>query len=120
MRRPGASPARLDAALAGVRLVMTRCARALQRTNAGGAATWIPPRNRWRCARQPTLDDVALSDMAKDRRWARVASTGRRRATCLAATPAGLLVGTARAHLLRLAGHPLPAGSGSGQAQGGE
>src|SRR4029453_18807268 len=27
----------------------------------GGAATWIPPRNRWRCARQPTLDDVALS-----------------------------------------------------------
>src|SRR4029450_6494018 len=26
----------------------------------GGAATWIPPRNRWRGASQPTLDDVAL------------------------------------------------------------
>src|SRR4029453_14565292 len=25
------------------------------------AATWIPPRNRLRCARQPTLDDIALS-----------------------------------------------------------
>lgn len=35
-------------------------------------------------------------------RWSRVVSTGRRRATCLAATPAGLLIGTARAHLLQL------------------
>ena len=35
-------------------------------------------------------------------RWSRVASTGRRRATCLAAPPAGLLIGTVRAHLLSL------------------
>lgn len=34
--------------------------------------------------------------------WSRVASTGRRRATCLATTPTGLLIGTARAHLVRL------------------
>ncbi len=34
--------------------------------------------------------------------WSSVASTGRRKATCLAATPGGLLVGTTRAHLLRL------------------
>ena len=34
--------------------------------------------------------------------WSSVASSGRRKATCLAATPAGLLVGTTRAHLLRL------------------
>jgi hypothetical protein len=36
MRQQGASPARIDSGLAGVRLVMTRCARALQPTNAGG------------------------------------------------------------------------------------
>jgi hypothetical protein len=35
-------------------------------------------------------------------RWSRAATTGRRKATCLSATPAGLLVGTARAHLLRV------------------
>jgi hypothetical protein len=34
--------------------------------------------------------------------WSRVASTRRRRATCLAATEVGLLIGTARAHVLRL------------------
>jgi photosystem II stability/assembly factor-like uncharacterized protein len=51
-------------------------------------------------------------------RWARVASTGRRRATCLAATPAGLLVGTARAHLLRLEGHQLQPVSGFDEAEG--
>ena len=34
--------------------------------------------------------------------WSSVATTGRRKATCLAETPAGLLVGTTRAHLLRL------------------
>jgi hypothetical protein len=33
MQRQGASPARIDSGLAGVRLMMTRCARALQRTN---------------------------------------------------------------------------------------
>jgi hypothetical protein len=35
-------------------------------------------------------------------RWAPVASSGGRRLTCVAATPAGVLVGTAGAHLLRL------------------
>ena len=37
-----------------------------------------------------------------DGRWTRIASTGRRKGTCLAATPAGLLIGTTRGHLLRL------------------
>jgi hypothetical protein len=36
-------------------------------------------------------------------RWSMVANAPRRNGTCLAPTPAGLLVGTARAHLLRLA-----------------
>src|SRR6266508_190667 len=35
-------------------------------------------------------------------RWSAVATVPKRKATCLAATPGGLLVGTARAHLLRL------------------
>jgi hypothetical protein len=39
MLRDGTSPTRIDSGLAGVRLVMTRCARALQRPNARGAAT---------------------------------------------------------------------------------
>jgi hypothetical protein len=37
-------------------------------------------------------------------RWADRASLGDRRATCLAPTPDGLLIGTAEAHLLRVAG----------------
>src|SRR5215469_3681410 len=53
-------------------------------------------------------------------RWSRVASTGRRRATCLAATPAGMLVGTARAHLLRLEGDKLVAVAGFDRAEGRE
>jgi hypothetical protein len=44
MLRKGASPPRIDSGLAGVRLVMTRGARALQRPNARGAATWVSPR----------------------------------------------------------------------------
>ena len=35
-------------------------------------------------------------------RWSIAATVPKRKATCLAATPAGLLVGAARAHLLRL------------------
>ncbi len=35
-------------------------------------------------------------------RWSPAAAVPKRKATCLAATPAGLLVGTTRAHLLRL------------------
>src|SRR5262249_48667790 len=51
-------------------------------------------------------------------RWARVASTGRRRATCLAVTPVGLVVGTTRAHLLRLEGHQIQPVSGFDAAEG--
>ena len=39
---------------------------------------------------------------AEGHSWTPVATVARRKATCLAATPRGLLVGTARAHLLRL------------------
>lgn len=35
-------------------------------------------------------------------RWSRFAAVPKQKATCMAPTPAGLLVGTARAHLLRL------------------
>lgn len=55
-----------------------------------------------------------------DGRWSRVAATGRRRATCLAATPAGLLIGTARAHLLWLERDHLVPVSGFDQAEGRE
>src|SRR5215813_2037948 len=37
-----------------------------------------------------------------DGRWSQAASTGRRTGTCLAATSAGLLIGTTRGHLLLL------------------
>jgi hypothetical protein len=57
MRRQGASPARIDSGLAEVRLVMTRCAWALQRTITREGRRW---------SRRP-LDDAALSDMARDR-----------------------------------------------------
>lgn len=43
------------------------------------------------------------------RAWSRRATTARRTATCLEVTPAGLLVGTAGAHLLRLEGNRLVA-----------
>jgi photosystem II stability/assembly factor-like uncharacterized protein len=39
---------------------------------------------------------------AEGHSWSRVATVARRKATCLAATSGGLLVGTARAHLVRL------------------
>ena len=39
---------------------------------------------------------------AETHRWSLAATLPREKATCLAASPAGLLVGTARAHLLRL------------------
>lgn len=55
---------------------------------------------------------------SSDGRWSRVASTGRRGATCLAATPAGLLVGTARAHLLVLERGELVPVPGFDQAEG--
>jgi hypothetical protein len=55
-----------------------------------------------------------------DGRWSRIASTGRRRATCLAATAAGLLIGTARAHLLRAEGDRLVPMAGFDRADGRE
>src|SRR5262245_20715177 len=53
-----------------------------------------------------------------DGHWGGVAMTGRRRATCLAATPAGLLVGTAGAHLLHLEADTLRPVAGFDQAEG--
>jgi photosystem II stability/assembly factor-like uncharacterized protein len=48
------------------------------------------------------VDGRELWRSADGLRWSMAAAAPRRSATCLAATPAGLLVGTARAHLLRL------------------
>jgi photosystem II stability/assembly factor-like uncharacterized protein len=57
---------------------------------AGGDGWWalVEGRELWRSA--------------DGSRWSMFAQVPKRKATCLAATPAGLLVGTARAHLLRL------------------
>jgi hypothetical protein len=51
-------------------------------------------------------------------RWSPVATVPKRKATCLAATGAGLLVGTARAHLLRLEGDRLVPVSSFDEAEG--
>jgi hypothetical protein len=48
------------------------------------------------------VDGRELWRSADGLRWSTVATVPRRKVTCLAPTPAGLLVGTARAHLLRL------------------
>jgi hypothetical protein len=57
-------------------------------------------------------DGKELWGSPKGAGWSLVAKVPRRRATCLAATPAGLLLGTASAHLLRLDGARLvPIGS---------
>jgi len=53
-------------------------------------------------ARWALVDGRELWNSDDGRRWAFVAKTPRRRASCVAITSAGLLVGTARAHLLRL------------------
>jgi hypothetical protein len=63
--RQDASPAPIASGRAGGCLVMTRCTRALQRTNARHLGT---PPNRWWCGRSRPFDDAAPSDMAKDRR----------------------------------------------------
>jgi hypothetical protein len=57
---------------------------------------------------------------AEGLRWAPAATLQRRKATCLAATLAGLLVGTARAHLLRLEGEGLAPVSSFDEAEGRE
>ena len=69
----------------------------------GGPWAIVGGKELWRCAHG---------------RWGRVATTGRRRATCLAATPGGVLVGTARAHLLRLEADKLLPVTGFDQAEG--
>jgi len=69
----------------------------------GGPWTIVDGKELWRCA---------------DGRWVRVVGTGRRRATCLAATPAGVLVGTARAHLLRLEADGLAPVAGFDRVEG--
>jgi hypothetical protein len=51
---------RIDSGFAWVRLVMTRRARALQRTNARGAATWVSPETDGGAVGDP-LDHAALS-----------------------------------------------------------
>jgi len=71
----------------------------------GGPWTIVDSRELWRRA---------------SGRWSRVATTGRRRATCLTATPAGLLIGTASAHLLCLQGQRLVPVHGFDRAEGRE
>jgi hypothetical protein len=56
---------RIDSGFAGVRRVMTHRARALQRTNARGTATWVSPETDGGAVGDP-LDHAVLSDMAKD------------------------------------------------------
>lgn len=94
---PGAAGRRVDE-LAG------REVRALE---LGGGGPWaiVDGKELWRSA---------------DGRWSPIASTGRRRATCLASTPAGLLIGTARAHLLSLERDQLVPVPGFDQADGRE
>src|SRR2546428_8466931 len=64
--------------------------RGVQALAIGGDGWWaiVEGRELWRSA--------------QGERWSLAATVPRWKATCLAATPAGLLVGTARAHLLRL------------------
>src|SRR5437867_7248172 len=57
---------------------------------------------------------------AEGERWSLAATVPRWKATCLAATPAGLLVGTARAHLLRLERERLEVDSSFDAADGRE
>jgi photosystem II stability/assembly factor-like uncharacterized protein len=57
---------------------------------------------------------------AEGLRWLPAATAPKRKATCVAATPAGLLVGTARAHLLRLEGDRLVTVSAFDEAEGRE
>src|SRR5262249_8848086 len=72
-------------------------------SNGGGPWAIVDGRELWRRASEG---------------WSRVASTGRRKATCLAATAEGLLVGTTRAHLLRLAGDRLTPSTSFDRADG--
>jgi len=53
------------------------------------------------------VDGKELWASPRGARWSLVAKVPRRKATCLAATPGGLLIGTAGAHLLRLDGDRL-------------
>jgi photosystem II stability/assembly factor-like uncharacterized protein len=64
------------------------------------------------------VDGRELWRSAHGQRWGAAAPVVKRRATCLAATQAGLLVGTARAHLLRLQGERLAPVSSFDEAEG--
>lgn len=75
---------------AGAARVDDLAGREVRALGAGGEGWWaiVEGRELWR------------SD--EGYRWSKAATVPKRKATCLAATPAGLLVGAARAHLLRL------------------
>ncbi len=64
------------------------------------------------------VDGRELWRSADGYRWSRAAAIPKRRATCLGVAPAGLLVGTARAHLLRLEGDRLVPVPSFDQAEG--
>jgi photosystem II stability/assembly factor-like uncharacterized protein len=66
------------------------------------------------------VDGRELWQSAEGHRWSLAARTPKHKATCLAMTPAGLLVGTSRAHLLRLEGDRLVPVSSFDEAEGRE
>lgn len=74
----------------GVTRVDDLAGREVRALSVGGEDWWaiVEGRELWRGA--------------EGSRWSLAASMPKRKATCLAATPGGVLVGTARAHLLRL------------------
>src|SRR5258705_6669109 len=67
---------------------------------------------RWAIA-----DGKELWESAGDARWSLVATVPRPKATCLGATPEGLLICTAGAHLLRLDGDRLRPGRSFDQVE---
>jgi hypothetical protein len=95
----------------GVHLFDSEGARSddLSGREVGGLASWS---GRW----WAIVDGRELWRSADGHRWSPVATVPKWKATGLAATPAGLLVGTACAHLLRLEGDalvPLPSFDGA-------
>ena len=92
-----------DDALEPAESLTARTVTALQRSP---SATWaiVDGRTLWRL----------------DHRWEQCASLGDRQATCLAAVPDGLLIGTTGAHLLRLTGDTLASVESFDEVQGRE
>ena len=64
------------------------------------------------------VEDREVWRSADRSRWSMSAKVPKRKATCLAATPAALLVGTARAHLLRFEADRLVPMSSFDEAEG--